>query len=197
MDIGPLIVCTLGGLLLLLGLIGSFAPVLPGPPLSALGALVLQGGLSWGWPDSAVGWAFAALSAMLGAVLTVAELLAPAAVGRLGGSSREAAVGATIGIVVGMVIGCGGGGVASVLTLGMAAPGGAGWTFLWLVLGPFVGGYIGEYNARGPEDPDRARGALRAGLAHAVAILVGTVVKIGYGMLAVGFGALQVILALR
>jgi hypothetical protein len=82
-----------------------------------------------------------------------------------------------------------GGGLVSVLTLGMAAPGGAGWTLLWLLLGPLAGGFLGEYNARDPDDPDRTRGALRAGFAHAMAILVGTVVKFGYGMLAVAFGA--------
>ena len=196
MDPGPwMVVCT-GGFLLLLGLFGSVAPVLPGPPVSALGALVLQAGLHWGLPPSTVGWVLASLSAVLGAVLTVVELIAPAIVGKFGGSGRASAVGATIGVVVGMVLACSGGGAFTTFTAGLGLPAGAIWTVLCLLGGTFLGGYLGEYQSRAADDPDRNGASLRAATAHAVGILVGTIMKLGYGVLALVLGVGQVVAAL-
>lgn len=195
MDLGPWMVVCAGGLLLLLGLFGSVAPVLPGPPVSAIGAVVLQAGLHWGLPPSSVGWVLASFSALLGAVLTVVEVLAPAVVGKLGGSGRASAVGATIGVVVGMILACTGGGAFTTITAGLGLPAGALWTVLCLLGGPFLGGYLGEYQSRPVDDPDRNGASLRAATAHAVGILVGTVMKLGYGILALVLGVGQVLAA--
>ena len=193
MEVGPWIVTCLGGFLLLLGLFGSVAPVLPGPPVSALGALVLQLGLQWGLPPSTIGWVLASLSLVLGAVLTVIEVLAPSIVGKFGGSGRASAVGATIGVVVGMILACTGGGAFTSFTAGLGLPAGAIWTVLCVLGGPFVGGYLGEYQSRAVDDPDRNAASLRAATAHAVGILVGTIMKLAYGVLAIVLGVGQVL----
>ena len=69
------------------------------------------------------------------------------------------------------------------------------WTVVCLLGGPFLGGYLGEYQSRPVDDPDRNGASLRAATAHAVGILVGTIMKLGYGILALVLGVGQVLAA--
>jgi uncharacterized protein len=105
------------GALMLLGLVGTFVPFLPGTPLIFLGALVH--GFATGWTSIGPG-----RLAILGSLAVLAYLLHYAA-GALGarqvGGSAWAVVGALIGGVVGMFFGI---------------PG--------LLLGPPIGAIVGE-----------------------------------------------------
>jgi uncharacterized protein YqgC (DUF456 family) len=105
------------GALMLLGLVGTFVPFLPGTPLIFLGALVH--GFATGWRSIGPG-----RLAILGSLAVLAYLLHYAA-GALGarqvGGSAWAVVGALIGGVVGMFFGI---------------PG--------LLLGPPIGAIVGE-----------------------------------------------------
>ena len=89
------------GTLMLLGLIGTFVPFLPGTPLVFLGALVH--GFATGWAPIGPG-----RLVILGSLAVLAYLLHYAA-GALGarhvGGSTLAVVGALIGAVVGMFFG--------------------------------------------------------------------------------------------
>jgi len=89
------------GALMLLGLIGTFVPFLPGTPLIFLGALVH--GFATGWTPIGLG-----RLAILGALAVLAYLLHYAA-GALGtrhvGGSAWAVVGALVGGVIGMFFG--------------------------------------------------------------------------------------------
>lgn len=96
MDIVLLILAVL---CVLVGLLGCLLPVLPGPPVSYLGLLLMQ------WSDYAgystnflVGWAVVMI------VVTAADYFLPAFLAKRVGGSREATIGATVGIVAGIFL---------------------------------------------------------------------------------------------
>lgn len=114
MDIVLLI---LGCLLLLVGLAGAIVPVLPGPPLSYAGLLMLR----WsGYADfsSDFLWLWAGITA----VVTLVDYLLPVWMTRRFGGSRAASVGATLGVVAGLFL----------------------FPPLGIIVFPFLGAYIGQ-----------------------------------------------------
>ena len=103
--------------LLVTGLLGAIIPVIPGPPLSYAGLLVLQ----WsGHADFSV--AFLVIWAGIAAAVTVMDYILPSFITKRFGGSRLAALGSFLGLLVGMIF---------------FAPFG-------LILGPFLGAFIGE-----------------------------------------------------
>ena len=104
-------------LLLLVGLAGSVIPVLPGPPLSYVGLLLLQ----WsGYGDFSPRflWIWAAITV----VITVVDNFLPAWMTRRFGGSRSATAGSLLGVVAGMFL----------------------FPPVGLIVGPFLGALIGE-----------------------------------------------------
>lgn len=108
---------TLGLMLVILGILGSFLPVLPGPPLSWLGLAMLF------WTDAVVSdpwvlWgSFAAA-----AVISVLDYVIPAVGTKRFGGSKYGVWGTNIGLVAGLIV---------PIPLGV-------------VIGPFLGALIGE-----------------------------------------------------
>ena len=104
-------------LLLLVGLIGSVVPALPGPPLSFIGLLLLQ----WsghGNFSPAFLWVWAAITV----AVTIIDNVLPAFMTKKFGGSRAAVIGSVLGLIAGMVF---------------FAP-------LGLLAGPFLGALAGE-----------------------------------------------------
>lgn len=113
-----IILLILGFSLLLVGLVGSVVPVVPGPPLGYLGILVIKwSGLGTFTPE------FLWLWGGIVAVVTVADFLLPGLMTRLFGGSRAATWGAMIGVFAGIFI---------------MPPYG-------IILGPFLGALTGEW----------------------------------------------------
>lgn len=84
-------------LLLLSGLIGSIIPVLPGPPLSFVGLLLLQ----WSrYGDFSV--SFLWIAGVITLIVTVADYFLPAWMARKFGGSRWATAGALLGLLAGL-----------------------------------------------------------------------------------------------
>ena len=84
--------------LLLVGLLGAIVPVLPGPPLSYAGLLVLQ------WSGHAgFSLAFLLVWAGVAAAVTIMDYLLPSIVTKRFGGSRAAAIGSLMGLLVGML----------------------------------------------------------------------------------------------
>jgi uncharacterized protein len=111
---------TLAAVVILVGLVGSIVPVLPGIPLIFAGIWLIAG--VDGYRHLGVGWLLGI--AAVGAVGLVMDLLAGALGAKRGGASPQAVWGALIGTVIGLFFGI---------------PG--------LLFGPFFGALFGELSA--------------------------------------------------
>ena len=104
-------------LLLVTGLIGAMVPVLPGPPLSYVGLLLLQwsgyGGFSSGFL-----WLWAAITV----VISIGDYFLPALMTKRFGGSRMATAGSVLGLLIGMFF----------------------FPPVGLIIGPFLGALAGE-----------------------------------------------------
>lgn len=110
------VLVVLGFLAIILGLIGCFAPVIPGPPLSFLGLLLLHWSRFGEFSHSTL-WLFAILSVLV----SVIDYFIPIWGTRKWGGSGAGVTGATIGLLFGFFI----------------PP-------MGIILGPFVGAVVGE-----------------------------------------------------
>ena len=107
----------LGLVLIVLGMIGSFLPVLPGPPVSWVGLLLLH------FTNTVpVSITFLVVTGLVAIVMFVLDYIIPAAGTKRFGGSKAGAIGTTIGLIVGILapIPCG------------------------ILIGPFLGALIGE-----------------------------------------------------
>jgi len=107
--------------LIIVGVVGTFAPVLPGAGIVFLGMLVAA------WIDHfhRIGWITLTFLAVLTVLVFVIDVVAALIGAKRVGASRLALIGATVGTFVGMFFGI---------------PG--------IVVGPFIGAVIGELIAR-------------------------------------------------
>ncbi len=129
--------------LILVGLVGTLLPVMPGA------LLVFLGMFAGAWADdfSRVGWAVLGVLAILTVLFYVLDFLAGAYGARRLGASRWGVVGAILGALVGMFFG-----------------------FIGVVVGPFVGAVVGELLARrGLLEASRAGAGAWIGLVLSVA----------------------------
>lgn len=110
---------TLAGILVILGLAGSVLPFLPGPPLSLAGLLVY--GFATDFDKMSVGVVI--VFAVLTLITILLDVFAPA----LGAKGHKASHSGVVGSIVGAF--------AGLIFLGP----------LGIILGPFIGGFIGEY----------------------------------------------------
>ena len=104
--------------LVLGGLVGVVAPVLPGGPLIFAGILLL----AWADGFARIGWAPLALCALLAVLMSVADWAAAALGAKRVGASRWGIAGACVGVIAGLFFGL---------------PG--------ILLGPFLGAALFEY----------------------------------------------------
>jgi uncharacterized protein YqgC (DUF456 family) len=111
----------LGGALVVLGIIGTVMPALPGAPVVFVGLLVA----AWAEGFQKVGWFTLSVLAVLTLLSFVVDFFASAMGAKRVGASWAALVCAAVGAVVGLFFGL---------------PG--------FILGPFVGAVAGEYAAR-------------------------------------------------
>ncbi len=111
----------LGGALVVLGIIGTVMPALPGAPVVFVGLLIA----AWAEGFQKVGWFTLSLLAVLTLLSFVVEFLASSLGAKRVGASWAALFCAAVGAIVGLFFGL---------------PG--------FILGPFVGAVAGEYAAR-------------------------------------------------
>ncbi|WP_435579026.1 DUF456 domain-containing protein [Gilvibacter sp.] len=107
----------LGLLLCFGGIVGSVLPVLPGPPISWLGLLMLF--LTSVIP---VNYWFLGITLVVAILMVVLDYVIPAIGTKRFGGSRAGAIGTTVGLVVGLI---------APIPFGV-------------LIGPFVGAFIGE-----------------------------------------------------
>jgi len=122
------IALTVTYLVLLIGLVSTLLPVLPG-------CFIIWGGvlIYWLWvPNGGVGWSFVLISAGLAILAQVLDFLAGYLGARRYGATWKGGVGALIGAIVGPM-------------LGSVIPGPG--TIIGLIIGPIVGAFLGEMAA--------------------------------------------------
>ena len=114
MDIVLLI---LGFLLMLVGILGSFLPVLPGPPISWVGLLLIY--LTKAVPDN---WWVLIITFIIAISITVLDYVIPAMGTKRFGGSKAGMWGTIIGLIIGLFL---------------PIPGG-------FIIGAFLGAFVGE-----------------------------------------------------
>lgn len=114
MDITLLII---GLIFALLGIFGSFLPVLPGPPISWVGLLLLH--LTKAVPDD---WWFLGITAAVALFIFAIDYVIPAIGTKKFGGTKAGMIGTTIGLIIGILA---------------PIPGG-------IIIGPFLGAFVGE-----------------------------------------------------
>ncbi len=154
MDIALLI---LGLLCMLIGVLGSFLPVLPGPPVSWVGLLLLQ--LTSAVPDQ---WWFLGITAVVALVVVALDYWIPALGTKKFGGSRAGMIGTTVGLLLALVF----------PVLGLAG----------IIIWPFAGALVGELLNKA----DHKR-ALKAAFGSFVGFLTGTFLKFVVTMVYLGF----------
>ena len=111
----------LGGILVVIGIIGTVMPALPGAPVVFVGLLIA----AWAEGFQKVGWLTLSVLAVLTLLSFVVEFFASSLGAKRVGASWAALFCAAVGAIVGLFFGL---------------PG--------FILGPFVGAVAGEYAAR-------------------------------------------------
>ena len=112
-----IILIIIAALLMFLGIIGSFLPVLPGPLTSWLGLLVLH------FTDAIpIDQTFLIITLVIAIFIWLLDYIIPALGTKQFGGTRYGMIGSTIGLIVGLIT---------------PIPGG-------IIIGPFLGALIGE-----------------------------------------------------
>lgn len=114
MDIALLII---GIILMILGILGSFLPVLPGPITSWFGLLVLH--LSDAVP---MNWTFLGITFAVAFIIWLIDYFIPALGTKKFGGTRYGVIGTMVGLVLGIIF----------------------FPPFGLIIGPFLGAFIGE-----------------------------------------------------
>lgn len=143
--------------LVLLGLVGSVVPAIPGPPLSWAGLLLLHFSSAAQYST-----AFLIITAVVAAIITVMDFVLPSISTKKHGGSKAGIWGCNIGLVV------------SIIGLPFGPQG-----LLGVVFWPFVGALVGEFISG-----KKNREALRAAWGAFLGFLMGTGLKLVYGLFA-------------
>ncbi|MEM9647282.1 MAG: DUF456 domain-containing protein [Bacteroidota bacterium] len=144
MDIALLI---LGFILMLVGILGSFLPVLPGPPVSWVGLLLLY--LTKAVPDN---WWILGGTLVLALGITVLDYVIPAAGTKKFGGSKAGMWGSIIGLLVAIFV-------------PILGPFG-------IIIWPFVGALVGELLNKADQ-----KTAMKAAFGSFIGFLTGTFLK--------------------
>ena len=112
-----IILLIVAGIFMLLGVLGSFLPVLPGVPLSWIGLLIF-----YLIPGVGMNYWFLGITLVVAVLFYILNLIIPAMGTKKFGGSRKGMIGATIGLVIGIF---------------------APIPFAILIF-PFIGAFIGE-----------------------------------------------------
>ncbi|MDC6367674.1 MULTISPECIES: DUF456 domain-containing protein [Flavobacteriaceae] len=139
---------TIGFLLMLIGILGSFLPVLPGPPVSWLGLLLIY--LTKAIPDD---WWVLGITLFIAIFITVMDYVIPAMGTKKFGGSKAGMWGTIVGLLVAIIF-------------PIFGPFG-------IIIWPFVGALVGELLNKANQ-----KTALKAAFGSFLGFLTGTFIKL-------------------
>jgi hypothetical protein len=152
----------LGVICILIGIIGSILPGLPGPPLSYLGLLLLH------WTKlvdfsqrSLIIWAVIVI------LVSILDYVVPIWGTKKYGGTKAGVVGSTVGLIVGIVL-------LPLLGIVLGPMG-----LIGILGGPFIGAFIGEMSAGRSSDS-----AWRAAFGSFAGFVAGTIMKLAVSIVA-------------
>ncbi|HUH48125.1 MAG TPA: DUF456 domain-containing protein [Arenibacter sp.] len=137
----------LGLILMILGILGSFLPVLPGTPLSWIGLLFLH--LTKAVPND---WVFLGITLAVAVLVFVLDYIIPALGTKKFGGSKWGMIGTTLGLLVALFF----------PILG----------FFGIIIWPFIGALVGELFNKTDK-----KTALKAAFGSFLGFLTGTLLK--------------------
>jgi len=152
-----IVLLLLGFLFMLTGILGSFLPVLPGPPLGWVGLLLLM--LTSAVPDD---WWFLGITGAVALLVLAMDYLIPVMGTKKFGGSRAGMIGTTLGLIVAIIF----------PVLGIFG----------IIIWPFVGALIGEIINKADN-----KTALKAALGSFIGFLTGTFLKFVVAIVFMGF----------
>lgn len=147
-----IVLVVFGFILMLIGILGSFLPVLPGPPLSWLGLLLLY--LTKAIPND---WTFLIITLVVAIAAVVLDYIIPAMGAKRFGGSKKGMIGTTLGLLVAMIFPVFG--------------------FLGIIIWPFIGAIVGELLNK-----SETNAAVKAGFGSFLGFLAGTLLKFSIGI---------------
>ncbi len=142
-----ILLLVIGFILMLVGILGSFLPVLPGPPISWVGLLLLY--LTQAVSDD---WWFLGVTAAVALIVFAMDYIIPAMGTKKFGGSRAGMIGTTLGLLVAIFF----------PILGIFG----------IIIWPFVGALIGELTNKADQ-----KTALKAAFGSFIGFLTGTFLK--------------------
>lgn len=147
-------------ILMLVGLVGAIVPGIAGPPFSFLGLLAVSfvDGIEYSTE-------FLVIMGIVAAVVFALDYVVPSWGTKRFGGSKAGVRGSTIGLILGLL-------VTFVFPIG----------FIAVLLGPFIGAYLGEKSA-GTDDHK----AWKAAFGSFMGFLVGTGLKVIYACVCIFF----------
>lgn len=134
----------LGAICIIVGILGCFLPIIPGPPVSFLGLLLLE------WTekspfDSDTLWMWG----LIAAGVTALDYVVPVYGTKKFGGTKRGVWGSTIGLIVGLFFGP-----------------------LGIILGPFIGAFLGEMSTGKATNKEALRAAFGAFVGFLVGVII-------------------------
>lgn len=152
----------LGLLFMFIGILGSFLPALPGPPVSWIGLLLLY--LSKAIPDD---WTLLGITLAIAIVVFALDYIIPAVGTKKFGGTRAGMIGTTLGLIVALIF----------PILGIFG----------IIIWPFVGALVGELINKAD-----SKTALKAAFGSFIGFLTGTFLKFVVTMVYLGIFLMKV-----
>ncbi|MFA8300581.1 MAG: DUF456 domain-containing protein [Hyphomicrobiales bacterium] len=158
----------IGIILSLGGIIGAIIPALPGPALSFLSLLILNLTHSYKFSTK-----FLVIFGIIAALVTVIDYIVPAIGTKKFGGTSAGSKGSTVGLILAVF-------VFPIFGLALGPFG-----LISIILGPFVGAYVGENLAGNKEI------AMKSAIGSFIGFLAGTFMKLVFSIIAVVYFILQ------
>jgi len=157
-----ILLLVLGLLLMFLGILGSFLPALPGPPVSWVGLLLLY--LTKAIPDD---WTLLGITLAIAIVVFALDYIIPAVGTKKFGGTRAGMIGTTLGLIVALIF----------PVLGVFG----------IIIWPFAGAMAGELINKAD-----SKTALKAAFGSFIGFLTGTFLKFVVTMVYLGIFLMKV-----